>query len=760
MKKNVKIDENFFLISQEIEKESAVTAVPKTTNHIFIVDVSWSMSYDLPLIRKQLKNKLSNIMRDGDTITIIWFSGNNEAGILKEEVEVKSLKTLTDLHDAIDKWLTPVGLTAFHKPLELTKEVVNRIKVNRPESVFSMIFLTDGYNNNCPWGSVINTLRELEGDIASSVFVEYGYYADTQKLTQMATILGGEKVSTSDFDEFEPVFDRKISTGTATTKKVVVQVPSNTLYDFAFAVDNGSILLYNINENCEILVGNNINSVCYFTEKEMGDSYSSNYTTEEADYVTTVLYAAIYVLSDKLMNFEAERVFYPLGDNYYYKQLVNAFGKQKLNEFKSAIKNCVVNVDARFPEGCSEILPVADDAYCLMNLIEDLGNTEGCLFYPNHKSFVYNRIGRKMEQKGSDLSDKEKQQLAEAKNVEEANKILEELKKKNVDLEFVKTDPNKGYPVTDLVWNEERANLSIRIRVDGEVILRENEYGIDKVSSFKYQTFTLIKDGIVNVERLPVKYSEELENILLKNNVRFTFIQGVLPDTSYLIIDIKSIPVVNRGMVKNVSAEELAKLTWELNRLQGDAKVYNHFRKELFPKESKSYVDMLGQDVADWLKTIGITDYNGFAPKRVAAEASDSYMSVNLETKIKGLSSLPKVEVVAQKIQDGSTLKLNEWVLANELKNYFAQQATEIYQSLDETQQNEVLKNYIIKKSQEMTTMKRKVQQQIAQIKFSLILSKKWFNEFKSFDENKLDLTLDGQKLSFTFDLSEKEVKI
>ena len=32
--------------------------------------------------------------------------------------------------------------------------------------------------------------------------------------------------------------------------------------------------------------------------------------------------------------------------------------------------------------------------------------------------------------------------------------------------------------------------------------------------------------------------------------------------------------------------------------------------------------------------------------------------------------------------------------------------------------------------------------------------------EFKSFDENKLNLTLDGQNLDFTFDLFEEQVKI
>ena len=195
MKKNVKFDENYYLITQEVNSNVTVE-VTKKTNHIFVVDVSGSMSWELPKIRTQLKNKLSNLMKEGDTISIVWFSGNRDSGILKEEIEVKSLKTLSDLNDAIDKWLHPIGLTAFLKPLELVKELIGRIKKNRPDSVYSMIFLTDGYNNDCPWNEVTKTLKSLENDISSSTFVEYGFYADTQKLTQMASILGGDRKST------------------------------------------------------------------------------------------------------------------------------------------------------------------------------------------------------------------------------------------------------------------------------------------------------------------------------------------------------------------------------------------------------------------------------------------------------------------------------------------------------------------------------------------------------------------------------------
>jgi len=755
MNKHVKLSDGFYLTKKTILAEQPKVEVAKKTNHIFVIDVSGSMSYDLPKIRTQLKNKLSSLMKEGNTISIVWFSGRNDAGILKEEVEVKSLKTLSDLNDAIDRWLRPVGLTAFLKPLELVKDLVKRVKSNRPDSAFSMIFLTDGYNNDSPWQDVVSTLKSMENDITSSTFVEYGYYADTQKLTQMATLLGGEKISCDGFDDFEPIFDAKISSSNFSSKKVLAKIEGSYLYDFAFSVNNGSVILYSINENNEILIPENVDTIHYFSPVGIG--------LQESSVPDTVLYAAIYVLADKLLNEDAEKVFYALGDNYHYSMLVNAFGKQKLNEFKSAIKECIVDLNKRYPEGYEQITPVADDAYCLMDLINDLTDDVDVEFYPRHPEFNYSRIGRKRIVKGSELSDADKKRLNEAKNVEEAQKILEELKDKKVDLKFVYTEPDKGYTLKNLVWNEERANLSVLVRYDGEVELPANKFGIDKVASFKFNTYTLIKDGIVNIQILPVNYTSELAELLTKKGVSYD-VEFATPESKprhgYILIDLTSIPVINRKMVKSVSAAELAKLEWELVKLQGDKKVYDYYKKELFPKTSKSYTEMLGEECAQWLKDIGITDYNGFAAKTDAAESTDFYMSVNLATKIKGLSSLPKVVDVWNNIQAGKPLKINEWVMADAVKKYHQQIESDMFQTLNEQQQKGVLETYLNTKYDMLNKKKKSVMQEIAQIKFALILSKKTFIEFKDFENNEINIVLDGQNLNFKFEFEEKRVQI
>lgn len=405
--------------------------------------------------------------------------------------------------------------------------------------------------------------------------------------------------------------------------------------------------------------------------------------------------------------------------------------------------------------------------YCLMNLIEDLGNINGCLFYPNYEEFNYNRISGKKNVVGSTITKADKKKLAEVKNIEELSKITSELAKNKVDIKFENNNPNRGYPLTDLVWNKNRANLSIRIRIEGKVVLPENKFGIDKVDSFKYNTFTIIRDGILNIEKLPVSYSKELEKLLTNNGVDFTCDKTIhnaeINDLTYghtIVINLTSIPIINQEMINNISAIELAKQEWELKKLLANKKVYDYYKKELFPKTSKTFVDIVGQEAADWLKEIGITDYNGFNPKVSGAEPTDSYMSVILNTKIKGLSTLPKVVDVVKKIKSGVKLKLNEYIMADAIKKYYEQLNSDIYLSLREEQQKDILKTYLETKSDILNKKRRKILQKIAEIKFSLILSKRNFIEFKSFDENKLTVNFDGQDLDFTFELIEKEEKI
>ena len=747
--KQIEINKNFYLVSQPINTTTVRTII-KPTNHIVVIDCSGSMSYELQAIRTQLKNRLASLLNENDTLTIIWFSGRGESDILFEGVEVKSLKTFQEINNSIDRWLKPIGMTAFAKPLELVKDVIGRLSLTKLDSIFSLLFMSDGMNNSVPWSDVVKATKELQNLLDASCFCEYGYYSDGLKLNELASILGGEKISCSNFDEWSPLLENKLSKSYGSGKKKLVHVDGNILYDFVYSIgSDGSVLTYNV-DGGSILVGENVNEIHYFTNVDMG--YGSH-TNESA------LYAAAYILSDRLMNDQAESVIAVLGDNYYYKLLSEAFGKQKLYAFKSSIKECVIDVAKRFPQGRGKILPIDDHAYCLMDLINDLSTMENCLFYPNHESFNYKRIGRAKVAVGSKLNEDDHKKLSEATNAADMLKVAQELAENKIDLEFVDSFPERGYALDQLVWNSSRANLSVRVKYDGVAKLPKNKFGIDEVLTYKYRNYTLIKDGILNVTKLPVNFSAEISLLLFHKGVKFEISEIDESGTQFIIIDLSSIPIINRGMVKNISANDLALQEWKLLKVQANDKVYKHYRTEWFPKESKSFIGMLGQEQADWLKEIGITDYNGFNPKVESVESTDFYMSVNLETKIKGFSSLPPVASVITKMKDPkAVLKPVEWLMSGAIKDIAI--LIESLQTIEPDKRNALLEVYLTNETTKLNAIRRDALESIAKIKFSLILSKKWFVEFKSFDENKLDVKFDNMDLSFTFDLSEKEEKI
>lgn len=717
-------------IESKIE-ENVKSVVP--VNHIIVVDVSGSMYSDLALIRKQLKNKLPNLVKSNDTISIIWFSGKNDAGILKEEVEIQSLKSLQELNSAIDKWLQPFGLTAFAKPLELASEMITRIKSNRPETAFSMIFLTDGYNNDCSWKDVEKSLTELEKELSSSTYVEYGYYADSKAISKMSEITGGESIVADHFDDYDNIFEKKITNSLTSFKKKIVEI-NNSIYNFAYYIsDNNEINILSIKDG-KVSVPTSVSEIYYFSQND-------NCKIDDK-----ALYAAAYILLDKTLSEQAEDILAHLGDKYIFNKFVNAYGKQKLNEVKNIIKECVCDESIRYREGHSSNLVIEDDAYCVMDLINDLLEGDN-YFYPLHSEFNYKRIGKKRIIKNS-LTEKNKEELLKIDNVNDLKEYVESL---NNDLKFEYKDINKAHPLKNLVWNSERANLSLQVRYEGYVKLPKNDFNIGVVDTFQYRNYTLIKDGILNVSRIPVLLDEQTSN-KLKNYIT------TIDNTQ--ILDFSNLPIINRKMVKNVSAYELAEKEYELLKLKGETKVYNFYEKTLFERESEDFISKYGKEAETYLKELGITSFNGFAPKTESEESEDFYMSVHLKTKLKGLSSLPTVESVSEKINSKKDLKISEQMLEYGIKNYNSQTESEIYKTQSESVQKTILEKWLNTSKVNVRNKNRQLMCDIAKIKFALILSKKWFNEFESFEQNTLEYNIDNQKVQVTFDLEEKKEKL
>jgi secreted protein with Ig-like and vWFA domain len=209
---------------------------PKPTNHVVVIDVSGSMSYELPKLRTQLKDKLVHLLRDDDTVSIIWFSGRGEFGVLTEAAPVVGVKDLSKLHQAIDRWLRPVGMTGFREPLEEVAALVKRVKNGNP---FSLFFMSDGCDNQWSRAQILDAVKTAAAGLAAATFVEYGYYADRAMLTAMATKAGGAHIFAQDFNEYEPVFAAAMQRQAVGDPTVALAIKGDPIGGFAFTLDRG-----------------------------------------------------------------------------------------------------------------------------------------------------------------------------------------------------------------------------------------------------------------------------------------------------------------------------------------------------------------------------------------------------------------------------------------------------------------------------------------------------------------------------------------
>lgn len=741
--KTQKINSNLSINKIVLDKKTDSDIVQAGKNVIFAIDVSGSMYHELPKMRQQLKNKIPDLIGVNDTISIIWFSGRSQAGILKEGVKVQNLIDIQQLNDAIDRFLVPIGLTAFLPPVQLTETLINNLSSNG--NYFSFIFLSDGYNNDSVWSDVISALSNLEPKVANATFIEYGYYADSDSLTEMSEIMGGEKIFSKDFDSYQEEFEKIVKREGSVKRAVdISNIKSRMLYQFLYSFDNEnqSINVYSSKGKDEILVPENTEDVYFLTSKPIN--------SDNDDLNANEILATAYVLADRLKYNNVEDILVMLGDVDLINKFAGAYGKQKLNELKDILKEYAFNTDGLYVNGKIDNYVIDPHQYCFMDLIKELQDST-CKFYPYHNAFNYNRIGSKKVAK-VELSDETKDALAKAKTLTEITKITSELSAP----EFVYPDnaSSIGMSFDTLVWNQDRANLSVQTKLFGKVKLPKNDFGLTEIDSFIYRNFTLVKDGIINVSEIPVTldfgtYVKLKAKGLLKYEDGSSLNTGVHSEDTVYLLDISSLPTINRSMATNTSAKTLADLEFDLIRLQVNQKYLKYLKDEEEKKNPVKKESIWSPETSEWLKSIGITETGGFAPKVEAVNTEDFYVAPVLKVKIEKTSTIPKITDFLNKQSSGKALNIIETLLANRVEEV-----------------NEVLlNNHSIESIEKLTksvdVLRRKYLIDIAKIKFGIILSRSWFKEFASLSDNELNLEFDEVgELKVVFDYKEEQIKL
>jgi len=745
--RSFKIDTRLYLTEHSVEtKKTKKVLKPEPVNHVYCCDISGSMYDTLPKMRKQLKNRLSSTIADLDTITIIAFAGKHECFVLKEMAKCNTPTELKMLQDAIDKFLVPMGCTDFVNPVVETKKLFDN---NKNCGLWNWVFLSDGGHNESSFTNVINALKEIKDSVGNASIIEYGYWADSDRLTEMAETLGGTKVVASDFDSYVPVFERALSTRMM-TKAVVVpltkEIADNRKIEQMFYLDQNSKTIHVIMPDEKhkdyyscVHIPESVTKFYSISSKVVGDNAGEDFS--KLDEGLSPLYAAANVCADRLQYGLVEKLLAAIGDTKFIGLYATAFGKVRLFNFQTEIATAVFEEGARGTIDPNYEAP--SNAYCVVDLIDDLKSGNNFVLCCNSR-FNYNRTTAKTTDK-VELTAEEQELLKNAKTAAQVEKITKAAEERKVKMTMI----DKGYPINGFTWNEERANLSARLLIDVELELPQNEFKITKVNSTVWRNFTLIKDGIVNVQILPVILDKKTFEKLSKTAVKIDVIKKHKGDMIECDIDMSSVPVLNRNKVFTSKAAKMTKLSLALLEYQFQLKYLGYLKKQLGIKEEelvegKKY----SEKEKEYLATLGITA-KGYNPAKETVKSEDFYNYTAFTAAFKNFSSIPKIEDVEKYLKEKKKLTPSMEFLKNVMVYIDGKYLSGV--------KGDAYKDAVVGAFNGLSVKKLAVAEELAKMKFAMIVSHKWFMDRTSFDDNadSIDSSFGG-KMEITYNFVEK----
>lgn len=724
-------------------KLNAVQPVEASVNHVFAVDVSGSMYDALPKMRKYIKNKLSLIIKPNDTVSIIYFSSKSQCGVVFEGEKINSLTDLTNLHGAVDRWLQTIALTGFVEPLQEAMNVAMRLGVNG--NINSFIFMTDGYDNQWSKAEIIQKAKKLPEYFDSISFLEYGWYCNRTLLAEMAEVSGGAHIFSEDYQGYEPIMEKLFQGKTVKRKPVKID------RDFTFYLENNEVIIVEARDGVA-LIPEDIETVYLMDEGEDYKKSISSMTDEEK-------YIALYITVHKMKTDMTWELLKSLGDVRLIKLFSNCFSKQEYTNMKEAVKGCIFNEAERFKEGVNHNLVPQEDAYTVLAALQDLMSGENFL-QTGHEEFSYNRIGASTTQKGlhEEQVKELKEKIQNTTDVQEIKRLGQELA--NISLwspKFEETPSSKGEPILNLVLNESRPNISLQITKHGVVEIPDEQvkqYQLPKkVPTHIYRNYTIIKDGILNMKVLPVTLDEKTFAVLKEQGM----VEGVYQAEHVYLLDLSKLPLINRKMVKKVSANTFFNQHLKLQQLKAKQKVFKFYMDEVAPKTQVKLAGLYGEEAAKWLESIGLKDY-GFSPKVTTEKSGDFYYSKELNIKISGLSSLPSVKAVNDKLTKGSKLNLADQVMVEALQEY--REFVDSTMVKNSPVKDELIKTWLEAETKQVIKQVRQLQYELNKNLYAIIVGQTWFEEFKSLDDNELSIHYKDNEVKVQAVIEEKEIAI
>lgn len=691
------------------------------TNHVLVVDVSGSMYDSLPKMRQHIKNNFALLVKPKDTVSIIYFSSKGEFGVVFENQTISSLKDLNYLQQTVDRFLKPMCLTGFKEPIQEAIELSKRIKNG---NINNFIFMTDGYDNQWSESEILKVCEQLPNYYEEITFIEYGWYCNRKLIEKMVEKSNALHIFSENYVQYEESVEKVITNDSM--KKVNVEVSGEKVFYYK----NDEIISTDVKDGL-VSIPEDLQKFYVVDEFYVLDDQPDN-----------VKYTMLYFAINKMDSTEAWEVLKQIGDVKIIKEYGNCFSKQDYSNILAYVKSCIFDESKRYVEGQDFNAVPKMDAYTVIDLLDDLSKDENKLLITS-EHFNYSRIGSASKQKSEEeIVNALKEQITKTTDVEEIKTLAEKITQVQENVSFTAEGLENGVSINTLVYNENRPNVSVNTQQFGYVKLPETQfkkYSLpEKFSTTIFRNYTIVKDGIKNVKILPVKLTLKTFSKLVEEGV----LSGDYDSNKEYLINLEQIPVINRKMVKELSAKDFFTNYIMLQELKAKQKVLKFF----LDKESVSakFAETYGVEAASYLDNIGIKEY-GFSPKVSKEKSGDFYYSKELNLKIEGLSSLPSVNAVIKKVTEGK--KLN-------LADVFMNRYITMYQKEKDN------KEFLQKETEKTIQEVRALQLVYNQTMYAIIIGQVWFKEFASVEENTMNVEYEKMNVKCSALLEEKEIEI
>lgn len=698
-----------YLVCQPVSDKAPVVHAAAPVDTIAIVDVSGSMSWDLPAFKRDLKNLLPRVLKAGDTFTLVYFSGGGESAVLLDRVQIREggqgLLDVSSIHATIDR-LDTIGLTCFDEPLALVANLA--MEGGAPERTTRrrhVIFGSDGYDNSSRGGSqserrrnILAAITKLTGVVDRVTTMGVGYGCDQGLLQEMAATAGGSFMFARDVASYSRDFEAAVGQRPSGAKRKRIALDGVPVDGIAWTVSaEGEISQYQIDENAGLRgvvhVAENVGAIWYLSNalvgapggglfniaEAVGDERTRQHLGAVNGSAITASYAAIVLFAQRSRRKLVRALAAGLGDARFVEIALGCFGPQRYNAFADVALEAVKDASQRWTKGIADPKTLTNDphAYTVLDALRAIEHGQNRVVV-EHEGFKYTPITRGRISSAGIVTADDLAKVAELTATITAGVDITAIDAAILGLHAIKAGKAPaasytylpapdGYPVDGVVPASEEANVSIRVKraivVDLSKALAELPESLrarlpTSFTTHRYSQYGVITGRVLNLSSIPMILDVDTWTDFVRAGILVDSNGAWTPGRIY-VVDLAKLPMVNDAMLEGLSAKGTVRAAYDLAAVKGARKVFEDVKRKHLPKESSAVAAWVARAglvaeeaaaVTDWLDRIGITD-GGFSPPTTgAALKSDPRRSWKLDVSLPGLSSLPTVDKVREKM--------------------------------------------------------------------------------------------------------------